>query len=245
MNLSPIIHSHLFSIEVSTSQVEWQGRSYHFRLAMTGTKGDWPFLRSAFALSCGFNCKDKCHRCHLRESRCQYYDRLFPPVNGCRLYCKFSLNVNHVKDRDQTLKLSLTWPSVVSNTIGDSPRPRSGGMWKVRWRPCRRAPHTLPLSRSVSGAPSGIFRWERTPSTLKSMQLIHLPLEKISWLALLSWWFEQGTLGMHQWPIAWKPLMATSLHFAVLERRTPASLNLLILPSSSPNIRCLALRVAV
>ena len=48
-------------------QVEWNEKKYHFRLIFTGTKGDWPFLRSAYSLSCGYNCNDKCHRCDLRE----------------------------------------------------------------------------------------------------------------------------------------------------------------------------------
>lgn len=43
--------------------VTWKGESHHFHFIVTGTKGDWPFLRSAYNLSCGFNCSDKCHRC--------------------------------------------------------------------------------------------------------------------------------------------------------------------------------------
>ena len=51
----------------STSEVSWKGTSHHFRFVMIATKGDWPFLRSAYSLNCGFNCRDKCHRCDVRE----------------------------------------------------------------------------------------------------------------------------------------------------------------------------------
>lgn len=51
----------------STSKVSWKGTSHHFRFVMIATKGDWPFLRSAYSLNCGFNCRDKCHRCDVRE----------------------------------------------------------------------------------------------------------------------------------------------------------------------------------
>ncbi|CAE7495689.1 Khdc3 [Symbiodinium pilosum] len=33
----------------------------------TGTKGDWPFLRSCFRLSTGFNCKRVCHLCDVAD----------------------------------------------------------------------------------------------------------------------------------------------------------------------------------
>ncbi|CAE7653618.1 Khdc3 [Symbiodinium pilosum] len=33
----------------------------------TGTKGDWPFLRSAFRLATGFNCRRVCHLCDVPD----------------------------------------------------------------------------------------------------------------------------------------------------------------------------------
>ena len=33
-----------------------------------GTKGDWPFLRHAYALNNSFNCKKKCHMCEMNEA---------------------------------------------------------------------------------------------------------------------------------------------------------------------------------
>lgn len=48
-------------------QVEWKGKSFHFRFIFTGTKGDWPFLRSAYSLECGFTSAQKCHRCEVRD----------------------------------------------------------------------------------------------------------------------------------------------------------------------------------
>ena len=48
-------------------EVEWKGKSFHFRFIFTGTKGDWPFLRSAYSLECGFTSTQKCHRCEIRE----------------------------------------------------------------------------------------------------------------------------------------------------------------------------------
>ena len=59
-----------------TSEVSWKGISHHFRFVMMGTKGDWPFLRSAYSLSCGFCCTDKCHRCDLRDTRSNSVEKL-------------------------------------------------------------------------------------------------------------------------------------------------------------------------
>ena len=50
------------------AKVEWKGQKHHFRFIFTGCKGDWPFLRSAYNLNCGYNCTAKCHRCELKES---------------------------------------------------------------------------------------------------------------------------------------------------------------------------------
>ena len=38
-----------------------------FRFVYMGTKGDWVFLRSAFKMAVGFNCKRKCHLCDISE----------------------------------------------------------------------------------------------------------------------------------------------------------------------------------
>ena len=65
-HLEPIGYKTLCS-EDSTSEVSWKGTSHHFRFVMIATKGDWPFLRSAYSPNCGFNCRDKCHRCDVRE----------------------------------------------------------------------------------------------------------------------------------------------------------------------------------
>jgi hypothetical protein len=50
------------------AKVEWKGQKHHFRFIFTGCKGDWPFLRSAYNLNCGYNCTAKCHRCELKET---------------------------------------------------------------------------------------------------------------------------------------------------------------------------------
>ena len=62
--LQAVVHMGSF---LTTSEVEWKGRKFLFRFVYLGTKGDWPFLRSAFKLSCGFNCKRKCHLCDIQE----------------------------------------------------------------------------------------------------------------------------------------------------------------------------------
>ena len=60
-------YAHLFQSRWGLGQVEWNGQSHHFRFVTVGVKGDWPFLRSACALSCGYNCTKKCHRCDLDD----------------------------------------------------------------------------------------------------------------------------------------------------------------------------------
>ena len=55
-------------VTLTISQVEWEGQKYHFRFICIGCKGDWPFLRSAYSLSCGYNCTAKCHRCDVRDT---------------------------------------------------------------------------------------------------------------------------------------------------------------------------------
>ena len=49
-------------------QVQFDGEAYFFRFVMLGTKGDWPFLRAAYALNNGYNCRKKCHLCEMDEA---------------------------------------------------------------------------------------------------------------------------------------------------------------------------------
>ena len=50
------------------AQVEWQNKKYTYFFTYCGTKGDWPFLRSALGLNCGYNCLRKCHRCDIADT---------------------------------------------------------------------------------------------------------------------------------------------------------------------------------
>ena len=50
------------------NKVEFQGQQHHFYFPVLGVKGDWPFLRAAFCLNCGFNCTKKCHLCDIPDS---------------------------------------------------------------------------------------------------------------------------------------------------------------------------------
>ena len=34
-----------------------------FFIALVAVKGDWPYVRKAYHLNCGFNCLRKCHLC--------------------------------------------------------------------------------------------------------------------------------------------------------------------------------------
>ena len=34
-----------------------------FFIALVAAKGDWPYVRKAYHLNCGFNCTRKCHLC--------------------------------------------------------------------------------------------------------------------------------------------------------------------------------------
>ncbi|CAL1173885.1 unnamed protein product, partial [Cladocopium goreaui] len=65
--LLQVLTDDLIDLETNGLTVSWKGTSHHFRFVMIATKGDWPFLRSAYSLNCGFNCRDKCHRCDVRE----------------------------------------------------------------------------------------------------------------------------------------------------------------------------------
>ena len=62
-----VLGEYIFSLYpfVSASQVDWNGKKHTYRLIFTGCKGDWPFLRAAYGLNCGYNCNTKCHRCDL------------------------------------------------------------------------------------------------------------------------------------------------------------------------------------
>ena len=53
---------------IRCTQVRFDGEDYFFRWIMVGTKGDWPFLRSAYALNNGYNCLKKCHLCQIDEA---------------------------------------------------------------------------------------------------------------------------------------------------------------------------------
>ena len=46
-------------------------------MVYTGTKGDWPFLRTSFRLATGFNCKRVCHLCDVADSMLQLTDPFF------------------------------------------------------------------------------------------------------------------------------------------------------------------------
>lgn len=50
------------------AQVEWQNKKYTYFFTYCGAKGDWPFLRSALGLNCGYNCLRKCHRCDIADT---------------------------------------------------------------------------------------------------------------------------------------------------------------------------------
>ncbi|CAE7907257.1 unnamed protein product, partial [Symbiodinium necroappetens] len=65
--LLAVIPSVLYVKEETMDGVNFKGRNLHFHFAYTGTKGDWPFLRSGFKLNCGFNCRRKCHLCDISE----------------------------------------------------------------------------------------------------------------------------------------------------------------------------------
>ena len=56
------------------AQVVWKGKALTYRFVVIGVKGDWPFLRSSFALNNGFNCKDKCHRCSVADAFLKFID---------------------------------------------------------------------------------------------------------------------------------------------------------------------------
>lgn len=57
----------LKSLQEPGFTVDWNGKKHNYRLIFTGCKGDWPFLRAAYGLNCGYNCTAKCHRCDLQE----------------------------------------------------------------------------------------------------------------------------------------------------------------------------------
>lgn len=52
---------------VLATEVEWKDQTHRFRFIFFGCKGDWPFLRAAYSLACGYNCSKICHRCDIRE----------------------------------------------------------------------------------------------------------------------------------------------------------------------------------
>lgn len=69
-------------VECYSSKVVWKDSSYHLKFVVVGTKGDWPFLRSAYSLAVGFNCTDKCHRCDTRESESDEFKPFFVPYQS-------------------------------------------------------------------------------------------------------------------------------------------------------------------
>ena len=54
----------LYMCMCRSSKVVWKDTSFHFKLVYMGTKGDWPFLRSALKLRTGWNCLRICHLCN-------------------------------------------------------------------------------------------------------------------------------------------------------------------------------------
>ena len=60
----------------SLAQVEWKEVKHTYFFTFVGCKGDWPFLRAAYNLNCGYNCNRKCHRCDVPD----------PWLDYCMLY---------------------------------------------------------------------------------------------------------------------------------------------------------------
>lgn len=54
---------HTYAMLCASRQVKYNGITERFWFQFLGTKGDWPWLRSAYKLSTGFTSKRKCHRC--------------------------------------------------------------------------------------------------------------------------------------------------------------------------------------
>ena len=50
----------------------WEGQSYRFYARYCGTKGDWPFLRSAFRLWSGYTSLRVCHLCPGTDARLHF-----------------------------------------------------------------------------------------------------------------------------------------------------------------------------
>lgn len=48
-------------------EVTWKGETHRFYFHFLGTKGDWPWLRSAYRLYSGFTSRQICHRCDGKE----------------------------------------------------------------------------------------------------------------------------------------------------------------------------------
>ncbi|CAL1131725.1 unnamed protein product [Cladocopium goreaui] len=47
--------------------VETRGGQERVYFCVLGVKGDWPYLRKAMGLNCGYNCTRKCHLCNAEE----------------------------------------------------------------------------------------------------------------------------------------------------------------------------------
>lgn len=49
-------------------QVMWKGQRFKFATRFCGSKGDWPYLRSAYRLRTGFTSKRICHICEAKAT---------------------------------------------------------------------------------------------------------------------------------------------------------------------------------